>query len=269
MSRMLNLFDHVIRLAQQRRQFGRTADAIQLLRRALKLAPLPAPTEAELHRLLGEIYLHQDRPSRARRHLLKAVALAPQSIEAHFQLACAIDRDPKADPHAAWKHFRKAVLACPRNPEYLREWGVHAHRMGKDRLARKALRRAVRLAPDDLKTLEVFADVFRAMHRVAEVRAVLLAARFRMPRDCQMQKLWNDFRFHQVRDQQRKLRQRPSLRIPPIEPTLLRFPVEARQTAAMTLTLRTGGVVRCDSASRTAAHVPLLQAWRPDPRRAP
>jgi tetratricopeptide (TPR) repeat protein len=267
MSTTLNFFSRLLAAARSRIDVHRPEDAARTLHRLLRMRDLPPDVASEAHRALGGLYLDADRPRRARRHLLAAAALAPDDAETRFLLGCAIERDPKGDAHRAFRNYRRALNARPREPRYLLAFGRLALRLGKDRVALQALRRSARLRRDEPEHVEAYADALALVGRGEASRQELLAARFRYPHDARFAKLWADFRFDQVRDGQQKARVIPMHR--PDDgpaPRILRFP------AATSVPLRAAGaegVLRLDRVSRQSPHLPRLLAFRPNKNRAP
>ncbi len=150
---------------------------------------------------------------------------------------------------ATWKGISRAVLeaaVCP---------GVQ---IGKPKAAVKALRNAETLSPDEPSILAKVVEGLCLAGYAAQAKSVLKAARFRNPRDPRFVKLWNDFLYEQIRDEQS---------VPPVaeEPVILPF---VRRAAVVPTRLGSGTIVRMDIASTRAPHLPG-QAQHSDAKHAP
>jgi tetratricopeptide (TPR) repeat protein len=95
----------------------------------------------------------------------------------------------------------------PDQPECLGEAGMLALRTGKVREGLKWLRRAVEIAPDDPVVVARLVEGLQDIGRTEEARLTLRAALFRNPRDGRFRKLWSDFHFHELREEQESNRQ--------------------------------------------------------------
>jgi tetratricopeptide (TPR) repeat protein len=212
MSRTLNLADGLLKMGRTLQEMGRTHDAQQVLSRLAAFRELPAPTAEETQARLAEILLRQRKYKQARRHLTAALTLQPDSARYHYLLATAFDLDEKGDPETALAHYRKSLELDPDQPDCLGDYGLLAICMGEDEEGLRALRRAVDLDPDNADTVGKLLEGLCQLERPEEARLTLRTALFRNPRHDRFRKLWSDFRFQQVREEQEAARHlRPPL----------------------------------------------------------
>jgi predicted Zn-dependent protease len=189
---------------------------------------------------------------------MAAIRLRRHADELYFEYARALEADPEGDPRKAVAALRVAVGIDPCEARSWALLGRMAVQAGDRTLARKALRRAVRLRPE---APEILADVVRGLldlGRAAEARAVLAAARFRAPGDGRITGLWNQFRFDQVARGQKA-------RIAPTGPATLAFPI---QSTDVPVADGSPVVLRADRRSHSTPHVLRMFQVRSGPRRA-
>jgi Flp pilus assembly protein TadD len=202
MSKTLNLVGRLLANARHYQELGRNSEALRLFERLAGFGALDPAVVEESHVRLAEIRLRRGQPRRARRHLAAVLTSRPESARYHYLMAAALVADEKADPRRAVKHFQKSLELDANQPTCLCEYGTLALRLGQPRRALKALRQAVSLAPDDPAVIHQLATGLTQLGRPDEARLVLRAALFRNPRDGRFRKLWSDFQFHRVREQQ-------------------------------------------------------------------
>lgn len=107
------------------------------------------PKDALAQRLWGLALLRNRRPREAQAPLLQAVALAPQSVEAHLALAGWQEQDGKNA--AAALEYIAALGLQPANPDALLGLGRASLASGHIGHAARAFRRASEVAPDALE----------------------------------------------------------------------------------------------------------------------
>jgi Flp pilus assembly protein TadD len=263
-SRTLGFVDHLLSRGRHFQQIGRTHDALRILGRLAGLRELPTAVAEEAQFRLGELHLRRKKHARARRHLAAALRLAPDNPRYHFLLAQALDNDRDGDAARAAEHYRTSLALDPAQAECLCAYGLLSMRLGRTEEAVDCLRAAARLAPDDLKVLSQAADVLRKADRADEARGLLLAARFRHPRDARYLRLWNDFQFHAARRRQDAARAgRPSAEDD--GPVLLPFLRPVRPDAASRPPVA-GKIIRADAPTSPGPH--LGKPARSDQRQA-
>jgi tetratricopeptide (TPR) repeat protein len=201
-SRTLGLVDHLLSRGRYFQQLGRTQDALRILGRLAGFRELPPPVAEEAQFRLGELQLRRKKHARARRHLAAALRHAPDNPRYHFRLAQALEQDRDGDLARAADHYRSSLALDHSQTDCLCAYGQLALRLGRTEEALDCLRAATRLAPDDLKVLTQAAAGLRKSGRADEARGLLLAARFRHPRDGRYRRLWNDFQFDAARREQ-------------------------------------------------------------------
>jgi Flp pilus assembly protein TadD len=199
MSPTLNLVDHLLARGRRFQQIGRPHDALRVLTRLAAFRDLPAPVAEEAQFRLGELQLRRRKYPRARRHLAAALRHAPDNARYHYRLAAAFDLGRDADPARADEHYRRSLERDDTQTDCLCDGGKLALRLGQVEEGLRRLRRAAELAPDDPKVLAKVVEGLRLASRADEARSLLLAARFRHPRDARYRKLWDDFQFQHAR----------------------------------------------------------------------
>jgi Flp pilus assembly protein TadD len=248
-STTLGLVDHLLSRGRHFQQLGRPHDALRILSRLAGFRELPAAVAVETQCRLGELQLRHKRYARARRHLAAALRFDPDNTRAHFLMAQALDGNRDADPARAADHYRAALALDPAQPECLCAFGALALRLNRTDEGLECLRAAARLAPDDLVVLAKVAAALRLAGRCEEARGLLLAARFRHPRDARYRKLWDEFQFHAARGAQNAAR---TGRSPDDGPVILPFLRPVREAAPRTAV--DGKIIRADGQSATAPH---------------
>jgi Tfp pilus assembly protein PilF len=206
MSTTLNLVDRLLVRGRHFQNLGRDHDALHILGRLAGFRELPAEVAEETQLRLAELYLRHQRLKKARRHLTAALRHQPDNAQYHYLMATAIEGDPKAEPERAAAHFRRSLVLDPDQPQCLGEYGLLAIRLGQSEEGLKCLRRATELAPDDPQALERLVKGLRLTNRPDEAHTALRVALFRNPRDGRLRKLWIDFQFDQLRQQQEEAR---------------------------------------------------------------
>jgi tetratricopeptide (TPR) repeat protein len=264
MSRKLNLVDRLLAMGRRCQELGRDHDARHVLGRLAGFGELPAAVAEETQARLAELDLKRGRFRRARRHLTAALFHRPDHARYHYLLAGALDADGRGDPQRAVAHYRKSLELDPNQPRCLGEFGLLALRLGQTDEGLAVLRRAAELAPADPEAVGRLVDGLRQEGRTDEARGVLRAARFRNPRDARFHRLWSDFEFHLLRQEQQARRHADHTGQPADDgPVLLPFVRPAPETA------KAGRkVIRRDGASPpTAPHLSPSNR-RPGQRRA-
>jgi cytochrome c-type biogenesis protein CcmH/NrfG len=237
-------------------RIDRIVDARRLLRRVLVTSGDFTRTRADALRLLAGIEFDAGRFRQARCRLAAAIRLRRHADDLYVEYARAVLADPNGDPRRAVKALRRAVGIDPHEPRSWAALGTAAIHAGDELLAGKAFRRAARLRPERIDTLEEVVDGFVALGRQDDARAALNAARFRSPNDASVTALWNRFQFTlSLREQQGPDRGK----------TILPFPVEVRDRS------ESGThpvVLRADRHSTVRPHLLRLFGRRSDPRQA-
>ena len=198
MSMTLPLVDRLLTRGRSLHESGREHDAYQVLKQLTAFRDLPAGTAEEAQALLAEIQFGRRKYVRARRHLAVALGFHPNNAQYHYLMAAAVDADDRADKQRALAHYRRSLKLDPDQPTCLVDYGLLSLELGRFTAGLKALRRAARLAPDDAEVLGAVVEGLCELERTAEARRLVLAARFRNPRDRRFGKLWNDFQFQQA-----------------------------------------------------------------------
>jgi Flp pilus assembly protein TadD len=201
-STTLGFVDHLLSRGRHFQELGRTHDALRLLSRLAGFRELPPAVAEEAQFRLGELQLRRRKTARARRHLAAALRHAPDNPRYHFLLAQAYDNDRDGDLARAADHYRNSLAHDGAQTDCLCAYGNLALRLSRTEEGLECLRAAAKLAPDDLKVLAQVAAGLRTAGLADEARGLLLAARFRHPRDGRYRQLWDDFQFHDARRRQ-------------------------------------------------------------------
>jgi Flp pilus assembly protein TadD len=254
-STTLGLTAHLLSRGRYFQQLGRIHDALRILTRLAGFRGLPAEMAEEVQFRLGEIQLRRGRYSRARRHLAAALGHEPENPRYHFLLAQAHDNDPDGDTAQAAEHYAASLALDGTQSDCLCAYGRLALRIGLNEEGVECLRVAARLAPDDLTVLAEVAAGLRTANRTDEARGLLLAARFRHPRDGRYRQLWDHFHFQAARRAQDAARSRRSSADE--GPTLLPFLRPVGEAAPRPAA---GRIIRADGASLPAPHLHQRQA---------
>jgi tetratricopeptide (TPR) repeat protein len=250
-STRLNLVQHLLDHARYLQQLGRTHDALRLLTQLSRFRDLPADAAEEAQFRLGQLWLRRKKPRRARRHLAAALTHNPNNARYHYFLARAYDTHRDGDPDRAAEHYRTSLQLDAAQTDCLCDWASLALDLGRTDEAVDALRTAAGQAPDDLKLLGKVLTGLRRAGRADEARRLIVAARFRHPRDGRYTALWNRFQFDATRlgqEQARRGRRRPAN-----EPVLLPF---VRPEPAPVKPAVAGRVLRHDGPSSPTPHLP-------------
>jgi len=196
------LHAHLLRRGELLATLGRARAARALLRRLLRQPEVPSASQAEAHRVLGDLAFAAGRFRQARRHFAAAIGRRPYVAEWYLRYAAAVEGDPKADPRKGLAALRRAICLEPLEPSYWTARGRLAIRAGDMNQARRSFRRAARLHPEKVAVLAEIIDGFVATGCESEARRALIAARFRAPNDAGMAQLWDQFRFDCLRAEQ-------------------------------------------------------------------
>jgi tetratricopeptide (TPR) repeat protein len=251
-STTLGFVDHLLCRGRHFQQLGRSHDALRILGRLAGFCELPPAVAEEAQLRLGELQLRRKKHARARRHFSAALRYAPDNARYHFLLAQALDNDRGGDPAQAAEHYRNSLALDHAQTDCLCAYGQLALRLGRTEEGLECLRAAARLAPDDPKVLAQVVTGLRIAGRADEARGLLLAARFRHPRDSRYQKLYNDFQFHAARRAQDAVR---AGRSPADDgPVLLPFVRPPREEAAPRPT-GSGKIIRADAPATPTPHL--------------
>jgi type IV pilus assembly protein PilF len=122
---------------------GRPAEAERELRLALEDHAYPTPEKVYLN--LGVLYASQGRDDEAISMLRKAVEIAPEYYQAHYQLASVLDRQGKLEEAA--REYEVAQPDYRNSGEYHYRLGLVYFRLGDQVKAADHLRRVLDLAP--------------------------------------------------------------------------------------------------------------------------
>jgi len=230
MSMTLNLTDRLLAMGRRFHQLGRNQDAVHILTRLAGFRQLPASVAEETQVHLAEICLSRRKYRRARRHLTAALVHQPDNARYHYLMATALSGDDKADRQRAAEHYRKSLHLDPEQPNCLSEFGLFALRRGQTEEGLRCLRRAVELAPTNPKVVRKLVEGLREEDRTEEARRVLQAALFRNSRDPRFRRLWNEFQFQQLHQEQQRRRQNALAAAEDPGPVLLPFVRPAAET---------------------------------------
>jgi tetratricopeptide (TPR) repeat protein len=198
MSKTLNLIDRLLVMGRNYHQLQQRFKAIHILGRLARFPDLPAAVAEETQLRLAELCLERHTFRRARHHLAALLRLCPDGARYHFLMATAIRRQ-KNDPERALRFYRKSLRLDPRQHECRSAYGAYLVRLGRVEAGLTTLRKAAELAPNDAGVIGRLVRGLRGAGAWGEARRVLIAARFRNPRDRRFRRLYHDFMFRQLR----------------------------------------------------------------------
>lgn len=202
MSRMLNLVDQLRSRAQKLQTLGLHHDAEQTYRHLSTFRELPPAVAEETQAQLGELELERQAYARARRHFACALLHHPENARYHHGMALALDLDEASDATAARRHYEQALSAAPDDAEILCDYGLWCVNAGEEETGLAALRRAAERALDRPEILGKVVEGFCAAGQAAEARHLLEVARFPNRGRLEFERLWSDFEFQQLQEQQ-------------------------------------------------------------------
>lgn len=258
MGKTLNLCECLLAMGRDYVNLDRLTEAAGVLNRLAGFRHLAPAIAEETQALLASICLQRNELNKARRHLTCAMIYRPSHAHYYYQYATALHNDPKADPARAVRYYRQAQRLEPAEPRYWSDCGRLYLQLGRSEEGIAALGKAMTLSPNDPVIVARLVEGLCLAGRARDARLVLRAARFRNPRDRRFQKLWNDFQFQQLVEEQTQ---------PPVveEPVILPF---VRRAAVHDLPRMPGRILRLDRASMPAPHLPN-PARLPDSKHAP
>jgi tetratricopeptide (TPR) repeat protein len=263
MSRTLKLVDKLLSRSRRLQHFGRYNDAFALLLKLTEFKELPDDAAAEVALRLAAISLRRRQFKYARRYLQVALEVQPDNARTHYLMARALDAGSKPNTRRALAHYRRALELEPGRVAWLCAYGLLLARLGRSREALASLRRAAKQASDEARLLKKIVAGLRLVNAADEARRLLLAARFRNPRDSRLLDLWKEFQFQQLRKDQEAGRPRAKpISAGPVVLPFIRLQVKSQGTR------RGGKRIRKDDASGTPAPRAILRVRRPDQRHA-
>jgi Flp pilus assembly protein TadD len=203
MSKTLKIVDHLLARGKNQLAMGRHRDALATLEHVTRLPQVGRETLLESNLLQGEIHLQQNNHLEARRHFRVTLTYDYTNARFHYLMAQAHELDlEKGDPVEAGRHYRESLRIDNQQPECLSDFGMFALSQGDEEEGIQALRRAVDLSPDDPEIVGKLVEGLLQLYRNDEARLTLRAARFRNPRHPGFAKLWSDFEFQLIREEQ-------------------------------------------------------------------
>jgi Flp pilus assembly protein TadD len=261
-STTLNLVDRLLALGRNYQHVHRNHEAVQAFGRLAGLRELPPAVAEEAQARLAELHIERKKLRKARRHLTAALLYRPDSARYHYLMATTLDTRREGDWPRAAEHYRKSLELDPNQPQCRCALGLTLLRMGQVAGALDALRQAAEQAPDDPAVLTKVIKGLRLADQSVEARRLLLAARFRNPRDGRFGRLYNDFMFRQLRKEQTAARLRRTDLTDTDGPVLLAFVRPERETAPVEAEQK---LIRLDQAAPPSApHSPARPARRTD-----
>ncbi|MCG2592168.1 tetratricopeptide repeat protein [Ramlibacter sp. XY19] len=162
--------DHLHRLAQQQLAQGHVRGAVETLRQLLA----HDPQDAEAHALLALALYNMRRLHAARYEAGTALALAPESVLAHYALGIVETADRKFA--LADEHFQQALALEPRSPHLLRARASLYRLWGRKSDVGALLEEARAIDPGDPVTLVALGEHALEENRLDEARRFADAA---------------------------------------------------------------------------------------------
>ena len=256
MSRTLAYFESGLATATALAKSGRYSAARSALRGLRAACDWEPAAEHRLHSAAAEWALRSARFPEARKHLKRAVELAPDDAAGHFALGQAHEADPFGCDRMAVRRYRKAIQLNANQPLYRATLGRALVRVDNVRAGVKILCRAAEAAPSDPEVLEIVSEGLREAGRPEVAFRLMSHARFLAPGDGAIKKLWDRSRFSltaATQEARRENDERTSTR-PAESPAVLPF---LRVAGA-------GNKIRQDQASSRGAPMPRLRPYRQD-----
>ena len=215
MSRTLAYFESGLATAAALAKSGRYSAARSALRGLRAACDWEPAAEHRLHSAAAEWALRSARFPEARKHLKRAVELAPDDAAGHFALGQAHEADPFGCDRMAVRRYRKAIQLNANQPLYRATLGRALVRVDNVRAGVKILCRAAEAAPVDPEVLEVVSEGLREAGQPEVAFKLMSHARFLAPSDTAIKKLWDRSRFSltaatQVARRENEERTRPS-----------------------------------------------------------
>lgn len=189
--------------------------ALRGLRRLVRRADLAPERAIALHRLAASVCSQHHRLSPARRHLRAAVRIDWADPESYFRWGQIEFAHDDGNRLRAVRCFVRAVKLMPTNARYWAILSRAAALTGKDRLARRALRKALTLAPSNLNVLLTLAEACRTLGTIKPIWKAVCKARFLMPADAGLKSLWERLRYDYAEARQRRTTGQRSTRVLP------------------------------------------------------
>jgi Tfp pilus assembly protein PilF len=224
MSITLNFVEHLLAMGRKFQELGRTQDALRVLTRLTGFRELPGEVAEEAQVRLAEIQIKRRKYQRARRHLTAALLHKPTEARYHHLMGLAILAEGRGDLKRADEHFRRSLDLDATQVKCLVDAGLLAIRLGQTDQGLAWLRDAAERASDDSMVVGKLVKGLRQAGKSDEARGVLRAAMFRNQRSPRFRRLWQDFQFQQLRqNQERRRLDREGLAERGDEPVLLPF----------------------------------------------
>jgi protein O-GlcNAc transferase len=143
-------------------QAGRIAEAQKCYKAVLKEVPNHVPT---LH-FLGLTYFQEGKPSKGIEFVQKALALKPDYIEAHYNLANALQDLGRLDD--AVKHYRQALAINSINTDAHNNLGAALHKLGRYEEAIGHFKQALAIRPGWAHSHNNIGNAFKELRRYDE-----------------------------------------------------------------------------------------------------
>src|SRR5437879_4719258 len=183
MSRMLTFHDAAWASARAAATSGRRADALAFLAPLLGGAADVPDLALLAHRLAGRIHHAAERYAKARKHLLAAAKLDPDTAEIHYELGLAFESDPYGCDRRAARRFLRAAKLDPAQARFAAAAGRALVRINRVKAGVKRLLAAAELAPADAKVLAVVVEGLCDAGKVNAATVAVTKARFLAPGD--------------------------------------------------------------------------------------
>lgn len=135
---------------------GHEADALEPLRRAVRLSP----SMVEAHRALAGVLMTAERPAEAAESFQRVIELAPDDVEARVGFARAVSVQGRTTEGLA--RLQEANRLGPGRPDVLRELANVLAAAGRTTEAIAWLEQAIEIAPADIDILSRFAELLHA-----------------------------------------------------------------------------------------------------------
>jgi Tfp pilus assembly protein PilF len=202
MGTTLNLVNQLLSDVRRFLEFNQPRQALRLIRSLASVANQPGSTAAEIDQLAGETYLSLGQLRLARRHLRRSIRRDPQNAQAHYDLARAIECDPATDASRAARHYLRAIELAPHSLCLLCDAGSYFVQTGRMRKGLSLIAKAVELAPEDAETLQLYVESLCEANRFAEAQRAINVARFSVRSEAVLGRLRENVEYRQARETQ-------------------------------------------------------------------
>lgn len=204
MSYTIPLVSRLLLKGRKLHQLGINAKALPILDKLARFPDLKREDNHEIHGRLAQMHAKAKRHDKARRHLAVCLTTQRHNAADHFRMAKQCIRDIHCDSKRVTFHFRQAIKLDPTNATYLSAFGVFALQLDRLALASKLMQQAFVLDPENAVVFRRYIRLLKRQRLYSKAMDILKSYRFRLGKLAWFQSLYQQFRFHMVRRDQRR-----------------------------------------------------------------